>query len=208
MLKHVLDACDRAAFYMNNHTHKTKVIVKVALAIPTGDEIGIAFKKRAIIVEGSETDVLGRYKVLADRMGADYLVRVTADCPLIPPYLITKHIKTATINGYDYLSNVDESCRTSIDGVDCEVMSRRMLDFLDENATDPKDREHVTTMARRSPPDWARIGHVIGHLDQSNLKLSVDTMEDLERVRAAFDRVKRAIENAESIHGKQSVHRF
>jgi hypothetical protein len=63
-------------------------------------------------------------------------------------------------------------------------------------------------MARRSPPDWARIGHVIGHLDQSNLKLSVDTMEDLERVRAAFDRVKRAIENAESIHGKQSVHRF
>lgn len=208
ILKHVIDACDRAAFYMNNHTHKTKVLVKVALAVPSGDEIVPAFKKKAIIVEGPEQDVLARYGLLADKTGADYIVRVTADCPLIPPYLITKHIKVATINGYDYVSNVDEKCRTSIDGVDCEVISRRLLDYMLENATEPQDREHVTTYARSHTPEWARVGHVVGHLDQSNLKLSVDTIEDLERVRAAYDRVKMAIDMAEKLHGKTSVHRF
>jgi len=208
ILKHVIDSCDRAAFYMNNHTHKTHVLVKVALAVPSGDEIIPAFKKKSIIIEGPEHDVLARYGILADRTGADYIVRITADCPLIPPYLITKHIKVATINAYDYVSNVDEQCRTSIDGVDCEVISRRMLDYMLKNATEPKDREHVTTYARSNPPEWARVGHVIGHLDQSNLKLSVDTIEDLERVRAAYDRVKMAIDTAEKLHGKQSVHRF
>lgn len=208
MLKHVIDACERAAFYMNNHTHKTRVLVKVAAVVPTGDEIVSSFKKKTIIIEGPEHDVLARYGLLADRMGADYIVRITADCPLIPPYLITKHIKVATMNKYDYVSNVDESCRTSIDGVDCEVISRRLLDYMLENAKEQKDREHVTTFARSNPPSWASVGHVIGHLDQSNLKLSVDTMEDLERVRAAYDRIKMAIENAEKLHGKSSVHRF
>jgi spore coat polysaccharide biosynthesis protein SpsF len=209
MLKHVIDACDRAARYMNDHAHKTKVMVTVALAIPEGDEIAQAFRKRGtIIVEGPEDDVLSRYQQLASRLHADYVVRVTGDCPLIPPYLITKHIKTAVINAYDYLSNVDEQARTACDGTDCEVISSRMLAHMGKEAAAGPEREHVTLIARTRPPEWARIGHIVGYLDLSNVKLSVDTPEDLERVRAAYDRVKMALAKAESLRGRQNVHRF
>lgn len=208
MIKHVIDSCRRAATYMNKHTHKTQLMVTVALCVPYGDELVSAFRSSEIVIEGPEDDVLTRYKIMADRLRGDYVVRITGDCPLIPPYLITKHIQTAVMNSYDYVSNVDEQVRTAADGTDVEVMSIDVLKYIHENAKDAKDREHVTTLVRRSPPEWARVGHVIGHLNLSHLKLSVDSIEDLERVRAEYDRVKLAVKRAEEMHGKSNVHRF
>lgn len=208
VLQHVIDACNKAAHYMNNHTHKTRVIIKTALVVPEGDEIVPAFKRRVTIIEGSENDVLSRYKTLSDRLGADYIVRITADCPLIPPPYISKSIKTALINGYDYYSNVDTDIRLSVDGHDVEVISSAVLDWASKTAVDPSDREHVTTLIRRSPPDWARLGHTIGFWDCSATKLSVDTLEDLERVRAHYGRRKSAIEECERRYGKGSAHSF
>lgn len=208
MIRHVVEACDRAAFYMNKNSHKTRIHVSVALVIPEGDEL-LSFRRYGkMVVEGPEGDVLSRYQIASKRFHADYIVRVTGDCPLIPPYLITKHIKTAVINGYDYVSNVDEHARTAADGTDCEVISSKLLDFVHSNAMDEKDREHVTTFIRRQTPDWAKVGHVVGHLNMSDLKLSVDTQEDLERVRFHYDRIKFAIESAEAKSGRNSVHRF
>lgn len=208
MIEHVLEAANRAAKYINRHSHKTFIQVNVALLVPRGDELADTYRKRTIVVEGADGDVLSRYVAAMDRLNADYMVRVTGDCPLIPPYLISKHIKTALQNRYDYVSNVDADSRTACDGNDCEVMSRKMLRYLSETATDPHDREHVTALARHAPPSWARIGHVVGFLYLTDLKLSVDTPEDLERVRAQYDRIQRAIQQAEAKHGPDSIHRF
>ncbi len=208
MLKHVMDACERAASYMNHHSHKTKTIVKVALLVPYGDEICQVFRKKTHIIEGPEDDVLTRYKMLVDHYDADYVARITGDCPLIPAYLITKHIKTSVVNQYDYLSNVDEQVRTAADGTDCEVLSRRMIEHLDQTAKDPKEREHVTLRARSHPPEWAKIGHVVGFLNLAGFKLSVDTYEDLERVRQEYSKVRQAVEKAEALHGRGNVHRL
>lgn len=209
LLQHVIDACERAKIYMNRHSHKSNMIATVALLIPHGDEIKQVFRnKGAIIVEGAEHDVLSRYKFMAERLKADYIVRVTGDCPLIPSYVITKHVKAALMNEYDYTSNVDEDLRTSADGTDCEVISKRLLDWLDENAKDPKDREHVTLLARRAPPAWCKTGHVIGFLNLASLNLSVNTHEDLERVRAEYKTLSEALKKAERKHGRESIHRF
>lgn len=208
VIKHVLDACERAAKYMNTHSQKSRLLVSVALVVPAGDQLVELYRRKITLIEGPEDDVLTRYAMLAEKTDADYIVRVTGDCPLIPPYLITKHIKTAVVNGYDYVSNVDEVARTAADGTDCEVVSRALLKYVHENANDAKDREHVTLMIRRDPPAWARIAHIIGYLNLSGLKLSIDTPEDLERVRAEYDRIKLALTNAENLHGRSSVHRF
>lgn len=207
LLDHVIDAAKGAANYMNRYTAKSGVLVRVAILIPYGDKIETEFKKRAHIIQGPEDDVLKRYKMAADECEADYIVRVTGDCPLIPPYLISKHIKIAVMNEYDYVSNCDENSRTIIDGVDCEVISKRMLDHLDETATTKADREHVTTKARREPPNWAKRGFVGGFFDHSAIKLSVDTLEDLERVRAEYASLNHRISEAERRYGKQFVHR-
>ena len=209
VLQHVIDACERSAIYMNRHGHKTRTLVTTALLIPYKDEIKDRFRGRPIIVEGPEDDVLTRYRVAADRLDADYIVRVTGDCPLLPPPVITKHIKVALMNETDYVSNVDENMRTAIDGFDVEVISKRALRWADENARTPAQREHVTLALREIPlPEDYRVAHVVGYLNLSHLKLSLDTWEDFERIQAHYEATKRALEQGEARHGRQSLHRF
>ncbi len=206
LLQHVIDACKKAAMYENKFSFKKHTLVNVAVLCPFDDEIVPGFKNTCRIIEGPEDDVLTRYVNAAEKTAADYIVRITADCPLIPPYLISKHITSAVVNRHDYLSNVDERLRTSFDGIDCEVISKEALAWLHVNATEPKDREHVTTLLRREPPKWANIGHVVGYIDLSDLKLSVDTPEDLERVKKHYDKINSAIESASKFANQ--VHRF
>jgi spore coat polysaccharide biosynthesis protein SpsF (cytidylyltransferase family) len=82
------------------------------------------------------------------------------------------------------------------------------MEWLEHNATAKGDREHVTTALKRNPPQWAQFCHVMGWLDLSGLKLSVDTVEDMGRVREQWDRVKKSIREAKEMHGEQSVVMF
>jgi spore coat polysaccharide biosynthesis protein SpsF len=112
-------------------------------------------------------------------------------------------------NSVDYVSNVDERLRVSFDGMDCEVISRNLLDYVHFNATSKSDREHVTTFIRK--PDLSRdfsIAHIVGYVDLAGLKLSVDTDEDLERVRAQKSKIIDALKKAEVLSGTRSTHRF
>lgn len=209
VLKHVVDSCAYSANYLNKLTHKTMTSVGVALLIPEHDPIGEHYLFRNVqIVRGSENDVLSRYCLALNRLKPDYMVRITGDCPLIPPYLISKMIKLTLLNQYDYLSNVDPMARTAIDGFDCEVMSDRALSWLNEHAVEPYDREHVTPLFRSNPPSWANRGGVISNLNFSSLKLSVDTEEDFERVSDQYEQVRKAAKNAEDIYGRGKVHWF
>ena len=208
LLDHVIDACDRSAKYSNRFTYRTKYSTTVALLIPIGDPIKGAFGSQVAVVEGSELDVLGRFERAQSIYSADYICRITGDCPLIPSYVVSKHISLAVVGGYDYLSNVDEDCRLSLDGLDCEVMSANMLSWLCENATTAEEREHVTLKARVSPPGWAKRGFTASYFDQSDLKLSVDTAEDLANVRAMYDAVGDKLLRAEKLYGRSAIHRF
>lgn len=209
MIEHVIGACRHAAGNYTAYGRNRGTIASVALLVPEGDEVGRIYKGKGMqVIEGPENDVLTRYVIANKKLKCDYIVRVTADCPLIPDFIILKHIKTAVIGGFDYYSNVDEEARTSIDGYDCEVMSSTLLSWLDENATDPKDREHVTTYARKNRPGWAKFGGTINYVDQSHLKYSVDTPEDLERVREAYDRKQKKHSILEDKYGRPQVHRI
>jgi spore coat polysaccharide biosynthesis protein SpsF (cytidylyltransferase family) len=208
LLQHVVDACNNAAIYSNKYSAKRGIFVETAVLCPSGDDIAEAFKGKVLIHEGPENDVLTRYAQAAKKFSADYIVRVTGDCPLIPSFLITKHINAATENSHDYLSNIDERIRTALDGMDCEVMSRRALEWLDTHASGDYDRQHVTPLIRKQPPHWASIGHVIGHFDFSNIKLSVDTQEDLERVKHHFEKIEQAKDTAHKLFGRNCTYRF
>jgi spore coat polysaccharide biosynthesis protein SpsF len=193
---------------MNKFTHRSGTGVHVCLLVPEGDPIISSWQHALPVLVGSENDVLSRYMDAAVQMDSDFICRVTSDCPLIPPYIISKAIKIAIMNCYDYVSNVDPRFRTALDGQDVEVFSRKMLVWANENATAKSDREHVTPIMRDRPPPWARVGVIIGFFDQSNIKLSVDTPEDLAHVRKQFDSVQKKVKQAENIYGRGSVHRF
>lgn len=181
VLEHVVSTCLSVRDYLSKGKID-ELDVHVALLVPYGDHLKDYFDKLVRVVEGDENDVLSRYWKASNDAQYDYIVRITGDCPMIPSFVIVKHIKCAASFEADYVSNVDERLRTEIDGWDCEVVSKRALDWLNANAKTEADREHVTTLVRSAPPDWAKVGHIIGFVDRSHIKLSVDTQADLDAV--------------------------
>jgi len=208
MIEHVIYAAERSANYINKFTGKNGISVSIAVLTPVGDAIKTRIKGRTLVVEGADADVLSRYGQWQHMGDKDYVVRITGDCPLIPHFVITKHIMTAIKNSYDYTSNVWEDYRMSPDGHDCEVLSRNALHWLLDHAQESADREHVTTLFRKKEPAGFRVGHVLGHLDLSHIKISVDTEEELEFVRTEHDTLERKIRSVIIRHGAHSVHRF
>ena len=200
VIDHVIDACLSSARYLNAHADKSKISTKVVLLCPLGDDISET--SRIPVVQGDPNDVLSRYVCMADKFNSDYIVRITGDCPLIPPPVITAHINKCVRNDLDYLSNVGQD-RVSIDGHDCEIFSRHLLDWLDEHSEEEELREHVTILARENPPEWARTGHVVGYADLSKIKLSLDTPKDLDIIKDHFNKITNLIEDE-----NHEVHRF
>lgn len=203
---HVLDACQSAEKYINrgkDHWH-----AKTVLLVPEGDIIVRAYEQYCQIYQGSEEDVLSRFYNAAVEERADYIVRITSDCPLIPPFMISKCVNVAVKNIGDYTSNVDPICRTDPDGMDVEVLSMRALEWLHKSATTPYDREHVTTLIRKIRPSIFQQLHVVGHFDYSVLKCSVDTEEDLIAVRKEYAGILEKLKKAKGTSGMRSVHRI
>jgi spore coat polysaccharide biosynthesis protein SpsF len=187
ILQHVLDACYNSSSYINAFSKKHGIVCSVALAVPNGDPLISHYQKHQI-VEGPEHDVLRRYALAQQQLEADYVVRVTSDCPFIPPYVVSKAINLAVTEKLDYLTNADPRFRTAPDGHDCEVISKRLLAWLDENANE-NHREHVTTYLHDHLPDWAVKADIVGFADYSSIKLSVDTPEDLARITEMYHKL-------------------
>ncbi len=117
----------------------------------------------ATVFRGDEQDVLSRYAGAAAAAGAEVVVRVTADCPLIDPVLVDLAV-AAFLAGreerppLDYL-NVDVGRFPR--GLDAEVFTRAALDEAAAVAADPAEREHVTAYIYRRP-DRFRLGAPLG----------------------------------------------
>lgn len=212
VIEHVIDACNDAVKHSDRLKFSNKIKFSTFVLIPKDDPIKKIVPSEYII-EGDEHDVLSRYVMMANKNQATHIVRITADCPLIPHFLIYKCMVTATKNNFDYFSNVGdcngESMRTSIDGHDVEVMSLRALRWADANAKPGPEREHVTLVLRdENPSEYFNRGILIGHNDHSDIKLSIDTQEDLMRVREEYDKIQRKVAIAKKKYGKSAVHRF
>jgi glutamate-1-semialdehyde 2,1-aminomutase len=132
---------------------------------------------------GDESDVLDRYLRAATASGADVVVRVTGDCPLIDPDLVDEVVRRFKATNADYTSNT--SPPTFPDGLDTEVFTYAALERAAREATDPYDREHVTPYLRRSE-GFARSVFQ-GDDDFSSLRWTVDELADYEVVRRVFD---------------------
>lgn len=196
ILQTVIDACQNSANFVNACTNQHGVVCGVALAVPYSDPLIRQYSKN-LIIQGPEDDVLKRYQLASEKLQSDYIVRVTSDCPFIPPFVISKAIGWAARDNIDYLTNADPRFRTAPDGHDVEVISKRLLAWLDETATDTH-REHVTSYLVEHLPSWAIKKDILGFIDlfRPEFKLSVDTQEDLARLRLMYLKIYESIKNS------------
>jgi spore coat polysaccharide biosynthesis protein SpsF (cytidylyltransferase family) len=171
--KHLLQIAGKPLLeHLVNRVHSSKLIDKVVLACPENPECCLNEE----IFIGSENDVLDRYYQVAKKYNFDVIVRITADCPLIPVYEIDRCIQAYLEYHTHYLTNIQTSGRFGLpDGWDCEVFSFQALEIAWENS---EEREHVTTYMK------SNLGFHPVFLDP--IKLSVDTLEDYERVKEFY----------------------
>ncbi len=135
---------------------------------------------------GDEEDVLSRYCEAAERFGADVIVRVTSDCPLIDPAVIDRVVTDFTTcpKRYDYVSNVFR--RTYPRGMDTEVVSAVTLSRVALLTQEPRFREHVTAFIYQNP-ELFQIHGVEYDRDESRHRWTVDTPEDFELIRRILE---------------------
>lgn len=124
-------------------TKKVNSIV-VATTFEEGVEkiINISKKNNVSIYQGSTQDVLSRFYHAALSEQADYVVRVTSDCPLLDAKLVDNVIQLTIENNLDYCSNT--LIQNYPDGQDVEVFTFNSLKIAFENAKLDSEREHVT----------------------------------------------------------------
>lgn len=191
VIKHVVDAVHFASVF--NH---------IFVAVPKGDPIGQwCAENKVSWFEGDDQDVLRRYFMCVqqrimpllppqDILKPISICRITADCPLVPAELIVYLNLIAGASGIDYISNV--IYRSYPDGWDVEVLSWRLLKWLNEHVKDAENREHVTSYIIKNLDKVHKAGfsfmNVACPIDLSDVKVSVDTPEDLEKVRAEYQR--------------------
>jgi glutamate-1-semialdehyde 2,1-aminomutase len=135
------------------------------------------------VYRGDESDVLDRYYGAAKVYGADLVVRITGDCPLIDPELVDTIVDRCVEHEADYASNVAPP--TFPDGLDTEVLTFRALEVAWQEAEEPGAREHVTPFVRES--GRFRKVNVTHTQDESGERWTVDEFEDFEVVRQVFE---------------------
>ena len=91
---------------------------------------------------GPEEDVLARFLMAAEAEGADVIVRLTGDCPLLDPAVCGQALRLLKASGADYVSNADPP--TWPDGVDCEAFTFAALKAAAAEARLESERGHVT----------------------------------------------------------------
>ena len=134
------------------------------------------------VFRGSEHDVLARFHEAAKAHGAEAVVRITGDCPLMDPDLVDACVRRFLELGVDYVSNV--SPPTYPDGLDIEVFTFAALKRAAEEAADPFDREHVTPYLRH--PGLFTTGNLANAEDLSSLRWTVDEASDFKVAEQVF----------------------
>jgi spore coat polysaccharide biosynthesis protein SpsF len=163
--------------------------VAVATSVDASDDRLAAFCRSNGIRchRGPLDDVLARFVQAGRREGADVIVRVTADCPLIDPALIDAVVTIRDAHRADYASNV--LSRRYPRGLDVEVFTAEALARADHEGQEAHHREHVTPYLYEEPGRFQMVG-LDCERDLSAYRWTVDTPADLDLVRSIYQRLK------------------
>ena len=160
--------------------------IVIATTILPADEEIVAEAERCGVrwFRGSEEDVLERYFLAAKECGADAVLRITSDCPLLDPDLLGimirefKRLKRSD-RPVDYLSNCLE--RSYPRGLDAEIFTFKALESAFLSAGLPAEREHVTPYLY-GHPELFSVHSITGAVDHSGHRWTLDTSADYDLI--------------------------
>jgi len=149
---------------------------------PEDDAVARACEQAAVgVFRGSADDVLARVLAAARSAGAELVLRICADRPLLCPALVDE-----LLDAYDELERPDYLANnlppSYPDGLDLELVRIGCLDQAARESVDPYEREHVTPFVYRRPERFRLAGLVCPFGNFSHVRVALDTRDDLERL--------------------------
>ncbi|MGK9476217.1 cytidylyltransferase domain-containing protein [Melioribacter sp. OK-6-Me] len=136
---------------------------------------------------GHLTDLLDRHYKAGVKYGADAVVKIPSDCPLIDPAIIDKVLKFFSEGDYDYASNLHPA--TYPDGNDVEIMSIEALEKAWREAHKNYEREHTTPYFWENPHLF-KLGNVeweTGLNYSTTMRWTIDYEEDYLFIKRVFE---------------------
>lgn len=133
---------------MLNRVSRSKNIDEIIVATTINKEdikiVNLVTSLGYRVFVGSSEDVLDRYYQCAKLIKPEYVIRLTADCPLFDYRVLDEAISKLKPDT-DYLTELSE---TFPDGQDIEIMKYSVLEEAWKNADMMSEREHVTLYIR------------------------------------------------------------
>lgn len=134
---------------------------------------------------GSLNDVLDRYYQAALKFEADFVVRITSDCPAIDPIIVDEVVDGFLSGGFDSYSLSGEFP----DGLDCQVFKFSALKDAWLNATKNFEREHVGPYIEKTHPEKFKLGGLEKFHGLSHHRWTLDEQADFDFLTAIFERL-------------------
>jgi len=132
---------------------------------------------------GSEDDVLDRFYQAAKLIEPEYVVRITADCPLYDASCLDLAIEQLE-SDIDYIAQLDQE--TFPDGLDIEIIRFSALKRAWDEARLQSEREHVTQYIRKNRGIFKlkEIKCPLGNL--GNERWTLDEAKDYQMLSAVY----------------------
>jgi spore coat polysaccharide biosynthesis protein SpsF len=137
---------------------------------------------------GKENDVLLRYVETLKKFPANYVVRITADNPLIDPEIVDSVIDKALETKSDYVAN--HLLKSFPLGMVVEVISAKILLKIEKLTKESDDREHVTWYVYRNKDKFKTLNVTASKkLNHPQWRLTVDTKEDFQLIEKIINKL-------------------
>jgi spore coat polysaccharide biosynthesis protein SpsF len=167
---------------------KAELINNILFAIPKtpdNDTLNAFLEKMgARVYRGSEEDVIERFYFAAKNVDATHIVRVCADNPFIAGAEIDQLVQFYFKSSCDYAYNHIPKNNCYPDGIGAEIVSLQILKSINDQAKDPRQREHIFNFIWDNPGKFEILTFdpVDARLAHPDIKLDIDTQRDYEKL--------------------------
>ncbi|TNC94010.1 MAG: acylneuraminate cytidylyltransferase family protein [Stygiobacter sp.] len=159
---------------------KADRIVLAITELPGDDQLELLGQELLVpVIRGEECSLTARFMRVMQAFPADIVVRVTADNPFTDPQLVDRIVAMVEQQGMDYAHAQGTPIGTSVDAYSAATLRRTFAE-----ATTPYQQEHLNAYVLDNPSLF-RIGclPLSPGERRSDIRVTVDTAEDLLRVR-------------------------
>lgn len=165
---------------------KAKLVDEVVVATTINKEdtpiVNLVSGLGVRVFAGSSGDVLDRYYQVAKLLKPEYVIRITADCPVID-YEIIDDVIQEMEEETDYIAAMSE---TLADGLDVEVVKYEALQKSWKEARLAHEREHVTMYIKNNKDIFKTQDYICKLGDLKNQRWTLDEKEDYEFISTIY----------------------